>query len=195
MIIIRVPTDFWRATPIRPIPTLARLRDLVLAHSEHRSPKWKFRFEPDLVCQIQPKLTKALLRFECLAIVAEGADAKTLTTPRAKLDHHYVSLRFDLRASVPDAWEFKPRGLGWKPQDAASPNRLATDDLVSLRAGLVATFDSDWFEFLHPEKLLAASCMICGKGLHDPVSMARRIGPECWGSSSQSLPWIVSKAA
>ena len=59
--------NFWAATSMPPVPTLARLRNMVLERSEQRSPKWKFPLAPDLVLQIQPKLTTALLRFECLA--------------------------------------------------------------------------------------------------------------------------------
>jgi hypothetical protein len=32
--------------------------------------------------------------------------------------------------------------------------------------------------------MFGANCLICGKGLTDPASMARWIGPECAGSPS-----------
>ena len=40
---------------IPPITFLAELREEVLKHSLKRMPKWKFRFAPDIVVQLQPK--------------------------------------------------------------------------------------------------------------------------------------------
>src|SRR5215471_16630822 len=45
---------------IPPIPFLAALREEVLKHSLKRMPKWKFRFAPDIVVQLQPKPTVLL---------------------------------------------------------------------------------------------------------------------------------------
>jgi len=42
------------------IPFLAELREEVLEHSLKRMPKWKFRFAPDIVVQLQPKPTVLL---------------------------------------------------------------------------------------------------------------------------------------
>jgi hypothetical protein len=39
------------------IPFLVELREEVLKHSLKRMPKWKFRFAPDIVVQLQPKPT------------------------------------------------------------------------------------------------------------------------------------------
>jgi hypothetical protein len=36
--------------------------------------------------------------------------------------------------------------------------------------------------------MLCHACLCCGKGLTDPASMARWIGPECWGSASINAP-------
>src|SRR6516225_1932121 len=64
----------WTWTPIAipPQPLLVDLRSRVFERSEKRSPKWKFRLVPDLILQIQPKLSTALARFECLAILREN---------------------------------------------------------------------------------------------------------------------------
>lgn len=45
---------------LSPIPFLAELREEVLKHSLKRMPKWKFRFAPDVVVQLQPKPTMLL---------------------------------------------------------------------------------------------------------------------------------------
>ena len=48
----------------------------------------------------------------------------------------------------------------------------------------------DNFASLHPDLMLSSHCLCCGNALTDPVSMARWIGPECWGSASTNLPRI-----
>src|SRR5262249_14739800 len=40
--------------------------------------------------------------------------------------------------------------------------------------------------------MLAPNCLVCGKGLTDPASMARFIGPECAGTSSLHVPRMCS---
>ena len=42
-----------------------------------------------------------------------------------------------------------------------------------------------------PAKMLSHNCVICGKGLTDPASMARWIGPECAGTSSLRVPFVL----
>jgi len=37
--------------------------------------------------------------------------------------------------------------------------------------------------------MLKPACLMCGKALTDPVSMARWIGPECAGTSSAVVPY------
>jgi hypothetical protein len=36
---------------------------------------------------------------------------------------------------------------------------------------------------------------MCGKQLTDPLSMARWIGPECYGSATSIVPYMVQLAA
>jgi hypothetical protein len=60
-----------------------------------------------------------------------------------------------------------------------------------LRDRLVAALQSETC-FGNPSSLttvLTPHCLCCGKGLSDPVSMSRMIGPECFGSQSQVLPF------
>jgi hypothetical protein len=42
--------------------------------------------------------------------------------------------------------------------------------------------------------MLAPNCLLCGKGLTDPASMARGIGPECAGTSSIHAPKMQNLA-
>jgi hypothetical protein len=154
---------------------------MVLERSEQRSPKWKFRIAPDLVLQIQPKLTTALLRFEGVAVQCESAGLDVLLKP-SKIERDYWRIKFDLRAEVADQWLFKPSGLGWK-------RKCDLTVFVDLRARLVTTL-STRFDKLQPDMLLGSHCLCCGKGLTDPVSQARFIGPECAGTASANLPFI-----
>jgi hypothetical protein len=182
----KLDSNFWNPTPIAPIPTLARLREMVLERSEQRSPKWKFRIAPDLVLQIQAKLTTALLRFDGLALLAEGADLNMLLKPRSEIDKNYWRIKFELRAIVADQWLFKPKGCGWKRKSDLTA-------FVDLRARLVTAL-STRFNKLQPDMLLGSHCLCCGKGLTDPVSQARFIGPECAGTASANLPFIIKES-
>jgi hypothetical protein len=80
---------FFETVP--PIPFLAELREEVLKHSLKRMPKWKFRFAPDVIVQLQPKPTvlpseAAIARgvkpkfhlFEGVAVLQEGVTGDAL---------------------------------------------------------------------------------------------------------------------
>jgi Family of unknown function (DUF6011) len=181
-----LPNNFWARESLPPIQALADLRTLVLARSEKRMPKWKFRLAPDLVTQIQPKLTTKLLRFECLGAECEGADAKLLGT-RKDINGQYLRLGFDIYADVSGEWSFKPRSAGWHQ---GGDRQSKADRLVRLRDRLLSELRSGRLDKIDPSIMLHPHCLCCGKGLTDPASMARGIGPECWGSSSLIVPWI-----
>jgi hypothetical protein len=129
-----------------------------------------------------------LVRFECLAILCENASRELFAISRREVDREYWRLGFELRATIPEEWELKPRSTGWKR--GADRWRL-----VELRDRIVAAFHNGSFSRLRPEIMLGSHCMICGKGLTDPVSQARFIGPECAGTSSPNLPFILDTAA
>jgi hypothetical protein len=178
----------WDPIPIPPQPLLAHLRTRVLERSEKRSPKWKFRLAPDLVLQVQPKLTTALLRFDCKAVMCENATKELLTTPLPKAGRDHWDMRFELRTTVPEQWVLKPRAIGYRP--LADRERR-----FELRDRTVEAFHNGTFDQLRPEIMLGSHCMFCGKGLTDPVSQARFIGPECAGTASENLPFILDTAA
>jgi Family of unknown function (DUF6011) len=180
----RMPIEFWSPTPIPPPRDLAELREYVLARSEKRSPRWRFRLAPDLVTQIQPKLTQAFARFECSALQCEGANAELLTGSRKDIGRDHWKVSFDLRATGPEDWVFKPTRLGWRRACDLSVFQV-------LRERLVTVFRSSAFSDLKLATLLQPHCLCCGKALTDPVSMARMIGPECWGSGSVNLPFTL----
>jgi len=186
--VMAVPFGFWTPTPIAPQAALASLRELVLSRSERRVPKWKFRLASDLVLQIQPKLAHKLLhKFECRAVASAVADLTLLTSTykERKNAPDYWYITFDLNAAEQSSWRFKPRSCQCK-RDADPAGT------VDLRARLVGAFDDRRFDRLRPEMMLGHHCLACGKGLTDPVSMARGIGPECWGSASADMPLLLN---
>jgi hypothetical protein len=180
----QLPAKFWFETKLPPIPLLQELNDWVIKQNEKRLPKWKFRFASDLAAQMQPKLTRAhAILFEGKAIVADAVSVKMFTQP-ATLCGSYWSLSFQLRCPLGETvWEFKPtyarRGTG-----------CSRDGLVQLRQRMLDVLTPQRFAELTPDLMLSHQCLCCGKGLTDPASMARWIGPECWGSASTNLPHI-----
>jgi hypothetical protein len=150
-------------------------------------PKWKFRVEPDIVMQLQPRpdtRTKAnpgcLPWFDCQAVIREDVTGAMLKDPpRDSWKIHFkVTIRID-----PMEWWFKVCGVGYRTGWQNDAPMIVRNRLVDLMP--VA------FTRLHPEMMLKPACLMCGKALTDPVSMARWIGPECAGTSSAVMPYIV----
>jgi hypothetical protein len=111
-----LPLDFWQPIPIQPIPTLAALRDMVLARSTKRMPKWKFRLAEYMVVEIQPR--PAMPHFKCLAIVRNDADA-SLLSPGKKWPTDSWSIEF----FISDNWHLKTRAVAYR-RDSQAPVRL-----------------------------------------------------------------------
>src|SRR5262245_54541986 len=57
---------------------------------------------------------------------------------------------------------------------------------------VVATLRNGFLTTSVPAEMLSYNCVICGKGLTDPASMARWIGPECAGTSTLRVPFIIT---
>ena len=173
---------------IPPLPLLLQLNDWVIKQNEKRLPKWKFRFAPDFVMQIHPKITRAYdALFECLALQTEGATAALFTEPGKLSGRQHYRVRFDLRVRS-GVWAFYARGGQW--------SRGGTrEEFYEVRQRAIDALKPEHFADLNPAMMLAPNCLCCGKGLADPVSMARWIGPECWGSASTNLPHIFKAKA
>ena len=77
-------------------------------------------------------------------------------------------MTFDILKSEDGRWMFKS-GMVYKRA-------------FHLKARLLASLESETFK--ERAVLLSSNCLICGKGLTDPVSRARLIGPECAGRAS-----------
>lgn len=180
----KLPHDFWQAVPLTPIPGLQQLGEWVIKQNEKRLPKWKFRFAPDLAAQIQPKLTRAYaLLFEGRAIMVDTVSVKMFTEPKTLRGSRHWTLSFVLRCRQGETtWEFKPTSAGW------GRDCYSLDELIRLRQRTFDVLTPERFAVLTPDLMLSPNCLCCGKGLTDPVSMSRWIGPECWGSASTNIP-------
>jgi Family of unknown function (DUF6011) len=186
----RLPYEFWHYEQVPPIPLLKDLYDWVIVQNEKRLPKWKFKLASNLTVQIQPKLTRAhALLFECIAIQAENPSLKLFTEPKSLRDQSYWRMKFELFHDEPRAeWAFKAKS-------AHRGHGCPSSGLIELRTRVIAALHADHFAALKPDLMLSPACLCCGKGLTDPVSMARWIGPECWGSASTNIPRIFKAEA
>lgn len=182
---------------IPPIPFLANLREAVLQRSIARMPKWRFRIAPDLLAQLQPKPVSMLnyetvqrgyhqhsLRFDCRVVISEEANPAMLErTPDSKKP--WWLRCFDIIDDKEGLWTIHPKsGMRHGRADHEGFEKLA----LRFRDALANGF----FDRLIAETMLAPQCLVCGKGLTDPASMARFIGPECSGTSSLLVPGLFA---
>jgi hypothetical protein len=188
-----ITRKIWEPVKLPVIATLTALRSAVLERSERRSPKWKLVAAADLIIELQPKPSARTL-FAGHAVEAAGVDARAFWPAYARvLPTPRNTLGFEIRAAG-EAWQFKPRSAGHFPPSPPARRLLDRDvhhrAMLALRERLAAVFcDVDRFGHIDAIGLLGGHCLCCGKALTDPVSMARRIGPECWGSASATIPW------
>lgn len=181
-------SEFFRPITISALPLLQQLNDWVIKRNEKRLPKWKFRFAADFAIQIYPRISRANdMLFECLALQTESVTAALFTEPGKLSGRQYYQVRFELRVRS-NVWTFQALG-GRRWSQSTREER----DQVRLRA--INVLKPEHFSDLNPTKMLSPQCVCCGRPLIDPVSMARWIGPECWGSASTNLPNIFKAMA
>jgi hypothetical protein len=198
------PEDFWMPQPIRSVGALRDLRLEVIKHNERRMPKWKFRFYSDLVCQIQPKISERYVElFDGNAYQYAGADGRVFQSKQfCRTRGQWAHMKFRLYWIKGIGWVLKPtcaggyRTIDPDPSNPFSRTRPAFNvpDTITFRDRLVHFFDGDYFAHFAPERMLSQNCMCCGKGLTDPASMARMIGPECYGSNGLDVPHMYGAA-
>ena len=178
---------WWDPVSLPPIPFLQSLYDAVLERSEKRMPKWKFRLAPDVVLEIQPKLTRAGRLFHWQAIQCADANEKMFAEPRTKV-RPYITAGGKLQDVDGGA------GYILRTTSAGASVELDRSAGVGLRDQIVSAFRDGRFDKFTPD-MLGNHCLMCGKGLTDPVSQARFIGPECFGTSSVNIPWLRNAVA
>lgn len=188
----------FEVEPIPSIHFLTELREEVLKHSLKRMPKWKFRLASDLVLQLQPKptvllseaatargLKPKLQHFEGVAVKTEGVTGAVFKQLPPRPSPPWWQIKFELYSQSADGdWVFHRTSGYW--QRGAEPTEIGT-----IVRRLVATFRGGLFDGSAPAKMLSHNCVICGKGLTDPGSMARWIGPECAGTSTLRVPFVI----
>jgi hypothetical protein len=65
----------------------------------------------------------------------------------------------------------------------------------TIQQRVVNAFAGGAFDRFTPGLMLGNHCLVCGKGLTDTASKARRVGPECWGSGTLSVPGLFRAEA
>jgi hypothetical protein len=182
--------ELYRPGGIRPISFLKELRGEVLKRSDKRMPKWKFRIAPDLLMMLQPQTKvvnygKDLRLFVGNALQAEGATKEMLEKSHG-LRPPYWSTKFVIDTGLVTQGLWTVVQHGWSRSGGAGQ-----EGTERLERRVIATFRDGFFDQLTVSPLLSDHCLICGKALTDPASRARFVGPECAGTSTLRVPWVV----
>jgi hypothetical protein len=178
---------FWRSVYASPVTALQQLYDAVIAHSEKRMPKWRFRPQVDLVVEIQPKLTRHNRLYRVAVFEQE---AVTLTSFKQPRDKESGIAWIEIKGSLIEA---STGQLGFRPTSLRGEQEpRAWVDGIRLKQRLIDVLQGGFFDEFRPSHMLAPYCFCCGRELTDPASMARFIGPECYGSGAISVPWLYS---
>ena len=182
------------------IPFLAQVREEVLRRSLVRRPKWGFRLAPDFVMQLQPapKLTRPFAG-RAFVVFAGTAPAVTFKTPLSTLrtllspDARWIDLQFVVACADRDSiasdscWTLKPCGVRWNAREIQDPRRLVMQRLWS-------AFTDGTLDQARADLMLSPQCLICGRALTDPASMARWIGPNVRAHPhSPCLDWCLRR--
>lgn len=194
-----------RTAALSPIPTLADLREQVLQRSSTRCPRWRFRLADDLIMQLQPKpcvlrfprpagytgsWRQMIVRFDGVAHCAlvGHADASMLVEKPNWNAVPQMRVKFLLAAyaDAPAEWTLVYTGGRWSRGLAWPEVRR------QIWERLVVAFGNGAFDRFTPDLMLSAHCLMCGRALTDPASMARLVGPECSGSGSLTVPGLLA---
>jgi uncharacterized protein (TIGR02996 family) len=182
--------EFHEVAEMRRLPPLAMLRDVILANNPKRCPKWQYRLAGDLVAEIQPRPTLAEWR-QCTPQPAflgraffspAGFGEDVFEARQADLPRGAILLKFEL--SLP------PEGGAWRfrcDRYVDNTGQRGMEAVLAVRRRLLAEIPAH-LTTLCPDVMFSYHCLVCGKALTDPASMARFIGPECWGSASLAVP-------
>jgi hypothetical protein len=135
---------------------------------------------------IQPKGTLAhFILFECVALRTSDVSVQLFTKPASLRTHPHPYWQISFRLFGDE----KNTRWSLKPSSTKRGKLCPASGLLELRQRLVEELRPGRFA-LTADSMLSPSCLCCGKALTDPVSQARWIGPECWGSASTNLPRI-----
>lgn len=175
----------WEAVPVVTSPALAAMHKVIFAQAalkKVRSPRWTFELADDLAVQMQARMNGPVPWYEGRLLTAPGASRQMLLAAHQPRGVWLVFFRI---SAGQDPWLLKCTGVRW-PSGESVPEA----EFFQLRSRLVAAFAGRAFEDLGNYGL-AGHCICCGKQMSDPVSMARHVGPECWGTASVTLPFFL----
>jgi hypothetical protein len=114
--------------------------------------------------------------FDCLAVIREDATG-TMLKERPS-DSWKILFKLTICRTE---WLFEVYRVGYCAGQPIDEEAVVRDRLIDRMP--VA------FALLRPDMMLKPACLMCGKRLSDPISMARWIGPECAGTSSAIIPY------
>jgi hypothetical protein len=182
---MRLGDEFWEREPLNAIQLLADLRTFVLERSHRRLPRWYFRLAPDLVVRLQPRPAEQRDRFALFygdAFEGQGITRAVCVSAAQCREGAIGRLRFLVTQGPcyvgdPPGWTFRPMMI-WR-RAVSEPTWPDT-----FRARVIAALRPESFASLTAQMMLSPACLIRGKALTDPVSIARWIGPECAGTGS-----------
>jgi hypothetical protein len=184
----------WKSVIIAPVVTLVALRDTVLAIRPDRCPKWRFRLAEEIVLQLQPQPEHSHhdeYLFVGMVIHGPGITKAHFAAKRAARGQDFTVMGFGLKdGACPDFTWTHGRSVTNEPCPGQWRMRLTMatggpDALAALKEQLVASLPR--LNRLMPALMFQANCLLCGKSLTDPVSMARWIGPECAHTHSRDV--------
>jgi hypothetical protein len=181
----------WAPTPLAPIPFLRELRELVLERAVKKFPRWRFALvAEELLLQLQPRPIDAVVRrwrpgacvlFEGLALAAGDVHEADFEGPRRRT---VVGCKFTI-VEGEDTWWVQPRCVFGQPREVR----------WGLPARVWAALSPAFGSVAQPAQFLSDHCLMCGKAMWDPPSIARRIGPECAGTGRGVSPVYVMRRA
>jgi hypothetical protein len=147
------------------------------------------------------------LRFAGEVLMQDGANAKSLSMSKAerRKTGPYTLVNFEVGVDNADGrtyliwngWSGKLSAewdvdAGPSGDDIHRKRRQEFDRLENLlRKIFEDALEDGTFNTINSSMMLSAQCLICGKRLTDPASMARFIGPECAGTTSINVPRTI----
>jgi hypothetical protein len=183
-----VRQQFYHHAVVKPVATLASLRDTVLSINEKRCPKWRFRLTPEVVLHLQPRpnTPRHYPLFEGIVIQGPGITRDHFEDLRRcrREGLTYIELKIEDGARIRQRYEDgllvpinEPAPGQWTVWPATSFFTGEYSGVLALKELTLAMLPQ--LETLHDALMFYPACMLCGKRLTDPVSLARWIGPEC----------------
>jgi hypothetical protein len=177
---------------IQPVPFLADLYAMALelsaSRKRRRMPRICFGLGPDQLVSIQPQpgWTEQIPRFRYQLASAPGIRPSHLGMVGWERPQPWEEIIGELIGGqnlIDPRWSVTI----WTAKNSSTPSTLYERFVQALKGEFS-------YAQLRNQKLIAYSCLICGRMLTDPVSMARAIGPECitkLGGTATTVPlWL-----